>query len=111
MFDKFELCEPGKLPEPIDPSVIGNKISFGVIIGPNRRSSASTRSQSEGIDPQEFMTFTVGDNDLILIGYVRFRDIFDRKHITGFSLRLNKRDCRFLFDGDEGYNYTREENA
>jgi hypothetical protein len=42
-------------------------------------------------------------------GYVRLRDIFNKRHITGFCLKFNKRDNRFLSDGDANYNYTREE--
>ncbi len=109
MFDRFEVCEPGIAPEPVNPQTQGNRVPFGVIVGANERSTGSTRSQSEGIDPNIWMTFSTGDSELYLIGFVRFRDIFDQHHITGFCLRFNKRDARFLFDGDERYNYTRKE--
>jgi hypothetical protein len=110
MLDRIEVCRPNELPAVIDQNVTGNAFPFGVIVGADRSSTGSTRTPSEGIDQNTWMTFTHGDNELFLIGFVRFRDIFDRRHITGFCLRFNKADNRFLFEGDERYNYTRQES-
>jgi len=108
--DKFDICTPHNLPDPIDPNAIGNQVPFGVIVGANGGSSPlSTREQSKGIDKQEFMRVTSGDDNLIFIGYVRFRDIFNRTHVTGFCLRLSRSDARFYFVGDHRYNYTHVE--
>jgi hypothetical protein len=108
MFDEFHVCRPNEMPAPINPDGKGIEFPF-VIVGANRRSPPSTRSQSEGIEPNVWMTFTSGEAELFLVGFVRFRDVFDRKHITGFCLNFNKRDGRFLFYGDGRYNYTRQE--
>jgi hypothetical protein len=105
--DDFEICTPNKLPDPIDPNALGNQVPFGVILGANGGASPpSTREQSKKIDKQDFMRVTSGDDNLIFIGYVRFRDIFNRTHVTGFCLRLSRSDARFYFAGDHRYNYT-----
>jgi hypothetical protein len=105
--DKFDICTPNNLPDPIDPNAPGNQVPFGVIVGANGSNSPlSTREQSKGIDKQEFMRVTSGDDNLVFIGYVRFRDIFGRTHVTGFCLRLSRSDARFYFAGDHRYNYT-----
>jgi hypothetical protein len=105
--DKFDICTPHNLPDPIDPNALGNQVPFGVIVGANGGASPlSTREQSRGIDKQEFMRVTSGDDNLVFIGYVRFRDIFNRTHVTGFCLRLSRSDARFYFAGDHRYNYT-----
>jgi hypothetical protein len=109
LFDEFHVCEPGKMPDPVNPEIEGIKFPFGFIVGANRRSPPSTRSQSEGIDQNIWLTFTAGESELFLIGFIRFRDIFDNRHLTGFCLRFDKRDGRFFFNGDERYNYTYEE--
>jgi hypothetical protein len=49
------------------------------------------------------------DSNLFLIGFVRFRDIFDKRHITLSCLKFSKRDNWFYFDGDERYNSTHQE--
>jgi hypothetical protein len=110
MFDKFYVCEPGEMPPPVSPTQ-GNKFPFGVIIGANERSASSTRSPSKGIDPNLWQTFSTGENALFLIGFVRFQDIFGKFHVTGFCLKFNKGDARFLFEGDKRYNYTREDKT
>lgn len=105
--DKFDICSPKQLPDPIDPSALGNQVPFGVIVGANGGTSPpSTREPSRGIDKQEFLRVTSGDDNLIFIGYVRFRDIFNRTHVTGFCLRMDRSDARFYFVGDHRYNYT-----
>ena len=110
--DKFEICTAKKLPDPIDPNAPGNQVPFGVILGANGGTSPpSTREQSKGIDKQEFMRVTSGNDNLIFMGYVRFRDIFNRTHVTGFCLRLSRSDARFYFAGDHRYNYTYTENS
>jgi hypothetical protein len=110
MFDKFEICATDKLPPPLDPHGLRNQVPFGVILSADGgRSPPSTRNQSEDIDPQEFMRVTVGDDALAFIGYVRFRDIFNRDYITGFCLRLARYDGRFYFAGDHRYNYAYKE--
>jgi hypothetical protein len=110
MFDEFHVCGPSEMPAFINVGGKGIEFPFGVVVGANRKSPPSTLSQSDGLDRNVWVKFTVGEGELFLIGFVRFRDIFDRRHITGFCLRFNKRDGRFLFDGDERYNYTRPEN-
>lgn len=109
LFDEFHVCGPNEVPAPINPEGGGIEFPFGVIVGANRRSPPTRRSQSEGIDQNIWTTFSVGDGELFLIGFVRFRDIFDQRHITGFCLRFDKRGGQFLFDGDERYNYTHRE--
>jgi hypothetical protein len=109
LFDEFHVCEPNEVRAPINPEGGGIEFPFGVIVGANRRSPPTRRSQSEGIDQNIWTTFSVGDGELFLIGFVRFRDIFDQRHITGFCLRFDKRGGQFLFDGDERYNYTHRE--
>src|SRR5260221_4364107 len=89
-----------------NPNAIGNQVPFGVIVGANGGSSPlSTREQSKGIDKQDFMRVTSGDDNLIFMDFVRFRDIFNRTHVTGFCLRLSRSDARFYFAGDHRYNY------
>jgi hypothetical protein len=56
------------------------------------------------------MRITAGDDDFFFIGFVTFRDIFDKKYVTGFCLKLNRGDGKFLFEGDQRYNYTRQES-
>jgi hypothetical protein len=105
--DKFEICTAKNLPDPVDPNALGNQVPFGVILGANGGTSPpSTREQSKGIDKQDFMRVTSGDDNLIFMGFVRFRDIFNRTHVTGFCLRLSRSDARFYFAGDHRYNYT-----
>ena len=47
-----------------------------------------------------------GLNGVFLIGFVRYRDIFRKRHITGFCARLDRRTNRFILEGDRRYNYT-----
>ena len=48
-------------------------------------------------------------NSLFLIGYVRYRDIFRKRHITGFCAKYSPIDNRFRLIGGGSYNYTRNE--
>jgi hypothetical protein len=109
VLDEFCICGPNEMPTPVNPEDRGVEYPFGVIVGADKTSPPSSRSQSRDIDPDTWLTFSAGDSELFLMGFVRFRDIFDKRHITGFCLKFNKAENRFLFDGDERYNYTRNE--
>src|SRR5205823_3912683 len=100
LFDEFRVCGPNEAPSPINANGNGVKFPYGVIVGTNKNSPESSRSQSKGIDPKVWLTFSSGESELFLIGFVRFRDIFDAHHITGFCLKFDKADCRFFFNGD-----------
>ena len=50
-----------------------------------------------------------GLNGAFLIGFVRYRDIFRKRHITGFCARLDRRTNRFTLHGDKRYNYIKDE--
>jgi hypothetical protein len=105
--DRFEICKATRLPDPVDPNAPGNQVPFGVIVGANGGTSPTgTREPPSGIDKQEFMRVTSGDDNLVFIGHVRFRDIFNRTYVTGFCLRLSRSDARFHFAGDHRYNYS-----
>jgi hypothetical protein len=46
---------------------------------------------------------------VFLIGFIRYKDVFDRRHITGFCAKFDERTNRFALHGGDGYNYTRDE--
>jgi hypothetical protein len=50
-----------------------------------------------------------GRGSVFLIGYVRYLDIFNRRHITGFCAYFDPVSQRFVARGDERYSYTRDE--
>jgi hypothetical protein len=109
--DQLELCTPGQFPEPFDTTTAQNEFpKFGIIIGANNeKSPVSSRSyfDSECI-PTRDLPSSAGN--LFLLGFIRYRDIFGNRYRMGFCLKWtttdNPSDGRFLFDGDEGYNYT-----
>jgi len=108
MADGFVVCNSGEMPALA--KIKGRNTPFGVILAANGKSRCSTRVPSDGISENEWLTFAVGEGDLYFGGFVRFRDIFDRRHISVFCLKFSKSDRLFKFEGDRQYNYTYEEN-
>ncbi len=108
MADGFVVCNSGEMPAPA--KIKRRNTPFGVILAANGKSRCSTRVPSDGISENEWLTFAVGEGDLYFGGFVRFRDIFDKRHISVFCLKFSKSDRLFRFEGDRQYNYTYEEN-
>jgi hypothetical protein len=50
-----------------------------------------------------------GTTALFLIGFMRYTDIFKGKHLLGFCGKYHPPSERFVIEGDERYNYTKDE--
>jgi len=89
-------------PNPIDPlTEVGDPLPEGMAVA----SGGTHRFAVE---------FLVARHDLLLdwiffVGFLRYRDIFRKKHITGFCMRYDKSSNRLFLIGDQRYNYTRDE--
>jgi hypothetical protein len=74
----------------------------------NRRFDDETYIQSAKLS-----AFTTGTEDLFFMGFVRYRDILNRRYRMGFWLKWHSgghgSSGKFLFEGDEDYNYTKQE--
>ena len=51
-----------------------------------------------------------GIHGLFLIGFVRYKDVFEKRHITGFCAIFDSGFNRFTLKGGKDYNYTRDES-
>jgi hypothetical protein len=107
----MKVIEIGKLPGAIDPNKSGKVYPFGVMVGPNDKSSPSTRFFSEFISRNEMKAVEDGVRDLFLIGFVKFTDIFLSKYTLGFCAKFDRKGGRYVLEGQEGYNYQTKEPA
>jgi hypothetical protein len=89
MADGFVVCNSGEMPSLA--KIKGRNTPLGIMLAANGKSRCSTRVPSDGISENEWLTFAVGEGDLYFGGFVRFRDIFDRRHISFLSEIQQKR--------------------
>jgi hypothetical protein len=91
----------GEVPPPIDPN------------DPDVEGVVSLKGQDVGSDPYpckiDFLIAEMKLDSLYLIGFIRYRDIFQRKHITGFCAKYAVAENRFALIGGDEYNYTKDE--
>lgn len=97
------------LPPPIDPSVTrGRAMPEGVIAPPS--GAKSPPFSERPINVTESSRLLRQRQNLFFIGYVRYRDIFGSRYITGFCAVHDRLANRFVLMGDGRYNYTRKES-
>jgi hypothetical protein len=103
------------MPNPCDITTDKNEIPTGFVIGADKEAyQPSTRTYIEMFSDIALRAFTMGTDDVFFIGFVRYRDIGNRKYRTGFCMKWSvpgdkEGSFPFLFIGEDGYNYTREE--
>jgi hypothetical protein len=105
---RAELCATniGKSPEMIDPDDPRKVDQFGELIGPGKKSVPMIRIFREFPDVGAKMNaIDQGGADVFLIGFVRFRDIFDSRYTLGFCAKFDRKGGNFVLDGGKGYNY------
>jgi hypothetical protein len=115
LFDDIVICQCGSMPNPCDITTDKNEIPTGFVIGADKEAyQPSTRTYREMFSDIALRAFTMGTDDVFFIGFVRYRDIGNRKYRTGFCMKWSvpgdkEGSFPFLFIGEDGYNYTREE--
>ena len=115
LFDDIIICQCGKTPTLLDTTTEENKIPMGFIIGADSEAyQLSDRRYADRFSEAELRAFTMGTDDVFFLGFVRYRDIFNNKYQTGFCLKWTVPEGRlgsfpFLFEGEDGYNYTEKE--
>jgi hypothetical protein len=115
LFDYMDICQFGVMPEPPDITSNINEIPSGFIIRADAEAHRpSTRVYSQMFSDIELRALTMGTDDIFFLGFIRYRDIGNKKYRTGFCLKWSVPDdgqgsFPFLFEGDERYNYTTEE--
>lgn len=98
----------GSMPAPID------------TIDPDLEGVVSLKGQDVGAGESHPRTVELNTSDvtaiesldrMYLIGFIRYTDIFHRKHITGFCAKFSIVENRFALIGGEQYNYTKDDET
>lgn len=101
------------IPQPIDPLTDpGEPLPQGTAIQGNGDMKYPIDARAAMPDDDSIIKNVLsgrGGVFLYLIGFVRYRDIFGKGHITGFCAKFDQpRNC-FILEGRDGYNYTGDE--
>jgi hypothetical protein len=106
---RHEIVHTGSdevLPTPVDPNRIegGDPLPSGTAIDKECPITVDFDAARYGLGDVQ-----INLRGIFLIGFVRYLDIFDNSHVTGFCARYDQRTNQFVLTGDESYNYTRDE--
>ena len=107
--DRLEICKLGRLPTPYTQGQSGTKYPYGVLIGPDKESVLYERHLLDFFhdDMIDILRMGLGEETIFLIGFLRYRDIFDATYEIGFCAGFNAELDR-LMEGAEKYNYLRK---
>ena len=98
------------LPDPIDPlREEGQRLPGGIGIGYGE-SREMPYDLPIVVRPLDYMGIVTRAKHLFFMGYVRYVDIFKKRHRTGFCLIYDISAEHFIAIGDERYNYTKDED-
>jgi len=106
---ELQATELGKMPAIVDPNV-GKAEQFGVMVGPNRRSTALYRLFRESPSVAGNVAKIGNDKelDLFFIGFAKYADIFGGEYLLGFCFRFDWTSGSFLLTGGTEYNYRKK---
>ncbi|MFI5023303.1 MAG: hypothetical protein ACHQRJ_16855 [Alphaproteobacteria bacterium] len=104
-------AQKGDIVDPVDPNTTkGRGLPIGAIAGKDRPYRESENIfRKFAFDPSTGEQVGRGDKSIWVVGFIRYRDIFGNKHITGFCMVYDPIGDRFVSRGDENYNYARTE--
>jgi hypothetical protein len=115
ILQKDVILEAGsvfRLPDPIDPvQESGQKLPVGIGVGPGKPHELVYNLPLFGaVQSLKYIAVANRGNHLFFMGYIRYSDIFRKKHRTGFCLFYDVSSEQFISIGDDKYNYTEDED-
>jgi len=109
LLDQYPATLGTDMPAPIDPTTQrGRDLPVGALSAPEVPFTIETNPIAEF--PGAVLNANFWNTQrLYCIVYIRFRDIFGKRYITGFCGLFDPLQNRFILWGGDGYNYTRRE--
>jgi hypothetical protein len=103
------VAKKGSIAPPIDPSAVGGReLPPGTVcVGDDPFVESENLFAKWDLDTVE--KIVSGDASVWIIGFVRYDDVFQRHHISGFTQVFDPIGGRFVRRGGEVYNYERSE--
>lgn len=109
LYARFVATPKGELPLHIDRrSVTGDLLASGwTVLGADPAIFRRDLADDVGLD--RMAAILEGKQDLHLIGFIRYQDLFGRMHVTGFCGTWDEYTNRHVLRGDERYCYFADE--
>lgn len=106
---EVRVAQKGSIAPPIDPSSVGGReLPPGTVcVSGDPFNESENLLTKWGLDTVE--KIASGDASVWIVGFVRYDDVFQRHHISGFTLVFDPIGGRFVRRGGEVYNYERSE--
>ncbi len=106
---ELRVAEKGSIALPIDPFAVGGRAlpPGTVCVSGDPFSESENLLTKWGLGTVE--KIASGDASVWIVGFVRYDDVFQRHHISGFTLVFDPIGGRFVRRGGEVYNYERTE--
>jgi hypothetical protein len=93
----------------IDPKTVGGReLPVGAVCARDFVYAETENLRLSFIDEEE--DIAAGRQTVWVVGFIRYKDIFDAHYITGFCQALDLYNRRFVIRGDSGYNYAYAED-
>ena len=110
LLHRFYVTDLDGMPDPIDRlAESAKKLPEGIAVGGESHAEFILDLLPFLPDDEALSDVLQKKRALFLIGFVRYKDVFKRSHLTGFCARFERDANRFFLKGDERYNYTKEE--